>query len=118
MSKAKIVRDREGLFYGIAFHCPGCTYMDGSPMSCTLHVNRLPAGEKESPHAAGKPHWGFNGNFDSPTFTPSISSWWGGERDIPLHRRHSFIRDGRIQFLGDCTHALKGQTVDLAEIED
>jgi hypothetical protein len=26
---------------------------------------------------------------------------------------HSFVVDGRIQFLGDCTHHLAGQTVDL-----
>lgn len=26
---------------------------------------------------------------------------------------HSFIRDGQIQFLSDCTHALAGQTVPL-----
>ena len=28
---------------------------------------------------------------------------------------HSFVTDGRIQFLADCTHALAGQTVDLPE---
>jgi hypothetical protein len=27
-------------------------------------------------------------------------------------------RPGRIQFLGDCTHALAGQTVDLPEIQE
>lgn len=26
---------------------------------------------------------------------------------------HSFVREGRIQFLGDCTHRLAGHTVDL-----
>lgn len=26
-----------------------------------------------------------------------------------------FIRDGQIQFLGDCTHALAGKTVPLPE---
>ena len=26
---------------------------------------------------------------------------------------HSFVTDGLIQFLGDCTHALAGQTVDM-----
>ncbi len=26
---------------------------------------------------------------------------------------HSFLTDGRIQFLDDCTHAMAGQTVDL-----
>lgn len=33
------------------------------------------------------------------------------------HVCHSFIRDGRIEFLSDCTHALAGQTVDLPDIE-
>lgn len=28
---------------------------------------------------------------------------------------HSFVRDGRIEFLSDCSHALVGQTVDLPE---
>ena len=30
---------------------------------------------------------------------------------------HSFVTDGRIQFLGDCTHKLAGQTVDLPDWE-
>jgi hypothetical protein len=29
------------------------------------------------------------------------------------HRCHSFVVDGQIQFLGDCTHKLAGQTVPL-----
>jgi hypothetical protein len=29
---------------------------------------------------------------------------------------HSFVTDGRIQYLGDCTHAMAGQTVDLPDI--
>jgi hypothetical protein len=28
---------------------------------------------------------------------------------------HSFVTNGRIEFLGDCTHALAGQTVDLPD---
>ena len=28
---------------------------------------------------------------------------------------HSFVRDGRIEFLSDCTHELAGQTVELEE---
>lgn len=31
---------------------------------------------------------------------------------------HSFVTDGKIRFLGDCTHALKGQTVDLPDWND
>lgn len=38
-----------------------------------------------------------------------------GEKPAPFKCGvcHSFVTDGRIQFLGDCTHALAGQTVDL-----
>lgn len=28
---------------------------------------------------------------------------------------HSFVREGRIEYLGDCTHSMAGQTVDLPE---
>jgi hypothetical protein len=84
----------------------------------------LPPGEvRESPLVAGKPHWGFNGDFDHPVLTPSVlqSSTQGPEHKPYVC--HSFVgcngaAPGQIAFLGDCTHALKGQTVDLPEIED
>lgn len=28
---------------------------------------------------------------------------------------HSFVTEGRIQFLGDCTHVLAGQAMPMAE---
>ncbi|WP_454735354.1 hypothetical protein [Cupriavidus necator] len=125
MSKAKIVRDSEGLFYGVKFLCPGCLYSDGRPSTHILPVNWLPPGEtKESPHNAGKDHWSFSGDFERPAFGPSVNTWWGGpSTEIPLHRCHSFIgingaAPGQIKFLEDCTHALANQTVDLPELED
>lgn len=52
----------------------------------------------------------FNGDFDNPTVTPSL-----------LHTGeficHSFIKDGKIQYLSDCYHSLKGQTVELPDID-
>ncbi len=36
--------------------------------------------------------------------------WWCRWKCV---RCHTFITDGRIQFLGDCSHKLAGQTVDL-----
>ena len=57
--------------------------------------------------------WGFNDNFQSPTFTPSLlvrsADQDTGERLIC----HSFITNGKIQFLTDSTHKLAGQEVDL-----
>jgi hypothetical protein len=46
---------------------------------------------------------------EAPTFEPSILV--EGARS----RCHSFVREGRIKFLSDCTHELAGQTVDLPE---
>jgi hypothetical protein len=62
---------------------------------------------------SGNGAWEFNGDFDRPTLTPSVLVTWNGE---PPMRCHSFVRDGRIEFLSDCTHALAGQTVDLLEV--
>lgn len=32
------------------------------------------------------------------------------------HTCHSFVRDGQIEFLSDCTHALAGKTVSLPAV--
>ena len=100
----------------VQFKCPGCG---------TVHCLGV------GPKASG-PRWGWNGDKTKPTFSPSVlaqgnkltlnehGNWDGGwERDskgspIP-YVCHSFIADGWIQFLGDCTHALAGQTVDLPD---
>lgn len=64
--------------------------------------------------------WDFNEDYDNPTFSPSLDYTGGkyvndGEEYVKLHC-HSFIRDGKIQFLNDCTHDMAGQTVELPEI--
>jgi hypothetical protein len=81
------------------FECPGC--------DCP-HVIRV-AGDEH-------PVWTFNGSLDKPTVSPSIlvTSTWKG---IPTVC-HSFIKDGMIQFLGDCTHKLAGKTVQIPDWED
>lgn len=101
----------------VAFMCPGCE---------ELHIVRV------SPSL--NPSWDYNGNPDAPTFAPSIlvqgvsavkdakGEWTGefvyGPDGNPLPMRcHSFVTNGHIQFLGDCTHALAGQTVDLPDLE-
>ena len=81
--------------------------------------------------------WSFNGDRDRPTFSPSLlvrsghhipghnGDCWCDfnhkhpEAPAPFHCYvcHSLIRDGRIEFLSDCTHALAGQTVDLPEFQ-
>lgn len=73
----------------------------------------------------GERAWGFNGDMEKPTLTPSILitypanpeaeeefKEWRTERKC-----HSFVRDGMIQYLTDCTHHLAGQTVALPTIK-
>lgn len=86
----------------------------------------------------GRPSWEFNGDMGRPTFSPSLlittgcktsrhkpgdNCWCTYNAENPdqpapfkCERCHSFVRDGRIQFLTDCTHALAGQTVDLPDL--
>lgn len=99
---------------GILFWCPGC---DGA------HQVKVGAGPG--------PRWGYDGNADRPTFSPSVlvqgtqpvtddehARIMAGEKIEPRPLRcHSFVAGGRIQFLDDCTHALAGQTVDLPDFD-
>lgn len=60
--------------------------------------------------------WTFNGDIHRPTIAPSILV--RGHRDeVGNFICHSFVTDGKIQFLSDCTHELAGQTIELPDIE-
>jgi len=101
----------------VAFWCPGCH---------TSHALGV----------VGIWAWGYNGNPDAPTFTPSVKITGidftpeglallekdridGTRRDDGFTYPHvvtcchSFVTDGQIKFLGDCTHALANQTVPI-----
>jgi hypothetical protein len=106
----------------LAFYCPGCK-----------QVHQIQYG------AGPGPRWTWDGDVERPTFTPSVlvrgvredmtdEEW--AEYDAEYRRVgravlegkfgttcHTYITAGRIQFLGDCTHALAGQTVDLPDLD-
>jgi hypothetical protein len=82
------------------FFCPGCEY---------VHPVHVKPGT-----ASNGAVWGWNESMDAPTFTPSLLVFAYAHRP----RCHSFIRDGQIQFLDDCGHALKNQTVEIPEWSD
>lgn len=116
MPIAKVLNGR------LSFYCLGCK-----------DTHSVPVNQPESQ----SPRWGFNGDVDKPTLTPSIlirgghfvpgqegkECWctWNEKRpeeNEPFHCFicHSFVKDGQIQYLFDCTHELAGKTVDLPDI--
>lgn len=107
LPRAKLATNGTDAGVRLNFWCPGCDDAH------TITV-RSPNG------------WGWNEDLVRPTFTPSVKV--GGVQWEPasgFHKPnhavapgqpkvcHSFVTDGRIQFLGDSTHGLAGQTVDL-----
>lgn len=62
--------------------------------------------------------WVFNGDPEKPTFSPSYLQYESQSDPGEMPRCHSFVRDGKIQFLSDCTHSMAGQTVDLPELPE
>jgi len=56
--------------------------------------------------------WTFNGDFEKPTFRPSMLL----NASLPGRKRnHFFVTDGKIQYLSDCEHDMKGLTIDMVE---
>ena len=108
---SKVLREAEGDM--LLFWCPGCGGAHGVRVG-------------EGPGA----RWSYNGNADAPTFSPSIlvrHEHWvppatsenmdPGPQEKVVGICHSFVRDGQIQFLSDCTHELAGQTVPLPNFD-
>jgi len=112
MSNRGVLRIAEGNRLG--FWCPGCEEYH--------HIYTDPRG------------WAFNGDYDKPTFHPSVlvtgghyARGWEGPKcwctynadpnNIPTHfkcvRCHSWVKDGKIEYLSDSSHALAGKTVDM-----
>lgn len=95
--------DRDGRTY-YRYRCPGCE---------SQHVLGVDSGPR--------PQWAFDGNFDAPTFSPSVlghrQKWIGDESGQQGHYVdvvcHSFVRAGKIEYLSDCTHELAGKTVPM-----
>ena len=108
-SGGAVRRLRVDQFGWAIFRCPGCN------TNHRIHVSMA----VQMPKGADHPIWEWNGNDELPTITPSIRVWAGVYKDgqNKPYCCHSFIKDGKIQFLGDCTHYLVGQTVDLPEMK-
>lgn len=97
VSKLHPVKDTDGTHWGYSFWCPGCKEAHSIPTA---------------PHPKG---WAFGGDEVRPTFTPSIHVHEVKREDGSTFSPtcHSFVTDGRIQYLPDCEHAMAGQTVEI-----
>lgn len=62
--------------------------------------------------------WQFNGDLNKPTVSPSVRVHWFKGKQRELRMCHSYIKDGMIQYLGDCTHKFAGKTVELPDITE
>lgn len=109
------LRSVEGCHF--AFWCPGCEEM----------------------HLVGTT-WQWDGNLEAPTVSPSLlitsghycSRWKPGDScwctynaehaDDPAgfvcERCHTFIKNGEIEFLPDCSHALAGKTLPIPPLPE
>lgn len=113
------ISDQQGRYKGYTFMCPGCEHAHAVYMDWE-----------------GKHCWQFNGDEEHPTFSPSLLIQWDDweppvtpenheeYKRAPWQQHkvhkvcHSYIRDGQIQFLGDCTHKLASQTVPLPKQQE
>lgn len=92
---------------GLAHWCPACEEM---------HAFAL-----DGKNASGA-QWTWNGNVEAPSFSPSMLI----KINPPGHPHyqpqatssvcHYILTAGVINFCGDCTHAMKGQSVSLPDL--
>lgn len=87
--------------------CPGCE---------TVHRPQTRLSETSVDFSG--PLWDWDGNTESPTFSPSYKTWWSEGPEHIERICHSFIRNGQWHFLDDCTHSLAGQIVDMVPVPD
>ena len=80
---------QDGEITGYSFYCPACK---------TLHSFKT---------VGGPPVWWFDGNVESPTFSPSLRYVDSG--------CHLFVQQGQIIYCNDCPHEFRNKTVSLVE---
>lgn len=99
------VNDHGKRYEAIAFVCVGCIELERGRGS-GLHM--IPVNTDQT-----SPAWDWNGDLQHPTLKPSINTHhpMGGIC-------HSYITEGQIQYLEDCTHSFAGKTLDLEDLPD
>lgn len=94
---------------GLAHWCPACEQ---------IHAFAL-----DGKNSSGA-QWTWDGNVEAPTFAPSMHIRTNSPDDPRYQPQacssvcHYFLRAGIIEYLGDCTHAMKGQKVPLPQLPE
>ena len=85
----------------LKFFCPACG---------KIHIVSV------GPRSFWQERWTWNGDPEKPTIRASVLV----TTKLPDRetRCHSFVTDGKIQYLADCTHELAGKTIELPEIQE
>jgi Family of unknown function (DUF6527) len=86
---------------GYAHWCPGC---EGGHVIMTQSEPDFPG-----------PSWTFDGNFESPTFNPSVKI---GYKRPDAACCHYYLHEGVLKYCGDSTHKLAGKNVPLPDWPD
>lgn len=103
MAKIKIIHEENGLITAI-FNCPACN---------DIHAFKYYSDPFKYTNTDKDP-WKFNYNFDRPIIRPSISVD-AGNSNIN-YKCHSYVEEGFIKYLDDCSHAMKGLSIELPDI--
>lgn len=93
----------------LCWWCPGCEEQHVVSIDGPLRPGEANCGP-----------WSWNGDAERPTFSPSVNVRAAGWDPLDPHhakgRCHLFVEDGMLRFLGDCQHALVGQTVPMPDL--
>ena len=87
--------------YGYSFWCLGCDEFHSFVTDSSRKI-----------------HWEFNGDMESPTFTPSLgvhSDEYLRKETTDKYRCHLVVENGQIKYLTDCKHDYAGQTIDMVD---
>ena len=91
---AKVATRINGGVKHVWYYCPGCK-----------HNHYVPA-----------ERWNWNGSESAPTLSPSVRHFIPAMDGRPEETLcHYFVRDGRIEYCGDCPHEFSGKTVEMQE---
>lgn len=80
---------QDGTLLGYSFYCPACK---------SLHPFNV---------AGGPPLWWFNGDLESPSFSPSLRMLDSG--------CHLYVTGGQISYCNDCPHEFRNKIVPLVD---